>query len=113
MNNHALLVMVPIILVGLALFAFFRLPRGARLINQLRPKPKLTDAHAWMIGPVTGEGNQSKNMPLHPTAIDGGGFVIDMPAPDCEPMRGRAPHQDMRSIRAGDPDGPSRNYCFR
>jgi hypothetical protein len=81
---------IPIILIGLGIFAFFRFPRGLRLINQLRPKPSLTDASKWTIGPILpgtadGGGNQSKNMPLHPAPVDGGLFVLDMPTPDCQP----------------------------
>lgn len=90
MTNHGLIFIAPLILIGLAVFAFFRFPRGARLINELRPKADPADANSWVIGPVLpgdaeGGGNQSKNMPLHPTAGDGGGFVIDMPTPESQP----------------------------
>ena len=85
-----LVYLIPLILVGLGLFAFFRMPRGLRLINSLRPKSKTTDASSWQIGPLRdlangSQENDSKNMPLTPVSDGASGFVIDMPTPTSEP----------------------------
>lgn len=87
MTSHTVLwVVVPLLIIGVGLFGFFRFPRGARLINELRPKPSLTDLNAWEIGPILpNAGNMSKNMPLHPAPLDNALFVIDMPTPTSEP----------------------------
>jgi hypothetical protein len=37
------------------------------------------DAGAWTIGPIIRGRNYSRGMPLHPTALRGGGFAIDLP----------------------------------
>ena len=36
---------------------------------------------AWVIGPITRRGNQSRGMPLHPSRAAGGGLRIDLPLP--------------------------------
>ena len=85
MTNQMMLYLVPVILIGLALFYFSRTNKGEQLIDQnLHPKPDLTKADSWVIGPVTDQGNQSQNMPTHPTA-GANGLVIDMPKPECQP----------------------------
>ena len=90
MTNQPLLYLVPLIIVGLAIFWFFRNAPGERLVNRLRPKSSLTDASAWQIGPVRdlangSQENDAKNMPLAPTSNGAGGFIIDMPTPTSEP----------------------------
>ncbi len=36
---------------------------------------------AWIIGPITRRGHQSRGMPLHPSRAVGGGLLIDLPLP--------------------------------
>ena len=74
-----------IIILALVLFYFSRINAGEKFIDQnFHPKPDLTKATNWLIGPIDNEGNQSLNMPLHPIAGPDG-FVIDMGRPDNQP----------------------------
>jgi hypothetical protein len=86
MTNHGLVIFAPLAALALAIFAFFRSSRGGRVINQIRPnKGDPNDANAWKIGPVDNQGNQSKNMPEHPTKIPTGELMLDLATPAQEP----------------------------
>lgn len=93
---NILFVVGPIIVIGLGLFYYFRTPAGEHLIDVVRPKPSLTDPNNWLIGPISNEGNQSRNMPVHPAAC-ADGWVIDMPTPQSEPHYVTVDHGPLTS----------------